>query len=304
MNVYALVASLLVAFVYIRFLRQMDVFEPENWKYTLICFFLGVVCVGLVYPVYAYFPFLLELPDEGPLLIRLRYHMQSVAMIEEAVKIIPFLIFLSRKRILNESFDYIKYASVGAMGFAALENVLYFSKNMHIIEGRAFYTAIMHMFTSSLIAYCMYFWKIRFRVPMFLSFLVAYVLAVGCHGLFNALISSTHTYYLGMFLVVCMLIIWGRMMNNTLNQSDFFQEEPVQKRITLAGIQLLLGWAFVFLYAALVIGINEGQEIAWDFIREGVFFGAVSGIGLFYLLARPRIRRGLWFPLLGRLKKE
>ncbi len=304
MNLYAFIASVLVAFVYIRFLRQMDVFEPENWKYTLICFFLGVLCVGFVYPVYMYFPFLLDLPDEGSFLIRLRFHMQAVALIEEIVKIIPFLIFLSRKRILNESFDYIKYASVGAMGFAALENVLYFSKSIHIVEGRAFYTAIMHMFTSSLIAYCIYFWKKQFRIPLLLSLPIAYVLAVFGHGLFNALISSNQTYYFGIFLVISMLIIWGRMMNNTLNQSEFFQDEPVQKRITLAGVQLLFGWAIVFLYATLVIGINEGKEIAWDFFREGIFFGVLSGIGLFLFLARPRIRKGLWFPLLGKLKKE
>ncbi|MFM2285400.1 MAG: hypothetical protein RLZZ543_897, partial [Bacteroidota bacterium] len=216
---YALIASLLVAVVYIRFLRQMDVFEPEHWRYSVICFFLGVLGVGLVYPVYLYFPQIAAIPENGPLLVRLRYHMQAVASIEELVKILPFILLLSRKHIINESFDYIKYASVGAMGFAALENVLYFNKSLHIIEQRAFYTAVMHMFTSSVIAYILYLSKRKWNLLPFIAFLPAYAVAVFCHGLFNALVSSQATYILGITQVILMLLMWGRMMNNALNHS-------------------------------------------------------------------------------------
>ena len=159
MDLFALFASILVALVYIRFLRQMDVFEKETWKNTLLCFFIGVATVPLVFLVYLIFPDIINLPADGNFSVRLRYHVQGVASIEELAKIIPFLIFDNRKHVLNESYDYIKYASVGAMGFAAFENVLYFSKNISIIEDRAFYTAVLHMFTSSVIAYSIFYFK-------------------------------------------------------------------------------------------------------------------------------------------------
>ena len=301
---YALIASLLVAIVYIRFLRQMDVFEPEHWRYTLICFFLGVMSVGLVYPLYLYLPQIAAIPEDGSFLIRLRFHMQAVASIEELVKILPFLILLNRKKIINESFDYIKYASVGAMGFAALENVLYFNKSLHIIEQRAFYTAVMHMFTSSVIAYILYVAKNKWRIPAMIAFIPGYLVAVFCHGLFNSLVSTQASYLIGIVQVIMMLLIWGRMMNNTLNHSEFFQAEPVQQKIRMAGFQLLLGWGLVFLYAAISIGMTENWAEAIQFIQEGLLFGVLSGIGLFWLLARPIIRQGKWFPLLGKVKKD
>jgi RsiW-degrading membrane proteinase PrsW (M82 family) len=301
---FALIASFLIALVYIRFLRQMDVFEPEQWRYTWICFLLGVFSVAGIFSVYYFFPQIMARPQDGNFAIRFQFHFFSVASLEELAKISPFLLLLLSKRVINESFDYIKYASLGAMGFAALENVLYFSRNLHIIEGRAFYTAVMHMFTSSLIAYCMYAFKKRSNIPGFVVFCFAYPIAAGFHGLFNALISSGQTYLLGIGLVLCMLIAWGRMMNNTLNHSEFFHSEPVQNKITMAGIQLLIGWGLVFLFAAFAIGILEGWSQSFVFLREGFVFGFISGAGLYLALARPRIRQGKWFPLIGRLKKE
>jgi hypothetical protein len=35
-------------------------------------------------------------------------------------------------------------------------------------------------------------------------------------------------------------------------------------------------------------------------MKEGLLFGIATGIGLYYSLARPRLKKGLWFPLLKR----
>jgi len=297
MDLFALIASILVALVYIRFLRQMDVFEKETWKNTFLCFFIGVATVPIVFLVYLIFPDIINLPADGDFSVRLRYHVQGVASIEELAKIIPFLIFYNRKHVLNESYDYIKYASVGAMGFAAFENVLYFSNNISIIEDRAFYTAVLHMFTSSVIAYAIFYFKKTTRLPFPLIFIGAYCIAVLTHGLFNALVSSGNSYYFGIFQVILMLILWGKMMNNTLNHSEFFHEESIQREISKAGIQLLIGWGIIFAYALFAVFIQEGVESASQFIREGLLFGIVSGLGLYFFLARPRIKKGIWIPL-------
>jgi RsiW-degrading membrane proteinase PrsW (M82 family) len=297
MDLFALIASILVALVYIRFLRQMDVFENETWKNTLLCFFIGVFTVPLIFLVYIIYPDLNSLPEFGNFSTRFRYHVQCVASIEEIAKIIPFFVFYFRKQVLNESYDYLKYASVGAMGFAAFENVLYFSGNISIIEDRAFYTAVLHMFTSSIIGYAIFYFKKTTRLPLLIILIGAYCIAVLTHGLFNACVSAESTYYFGVIQVVLMLILWGKMMNNTLNHSEFFHEVSIQRQISKAGIQLLIGWGIIFTYALFAVFMIEGVDSALLFLKEGLLFGIISGVGLYFFLARPRIKKGIWIPL-------
>jgi RsiW-degrading membrane proteinase PrsW (M82 family) len=297
MDVFALIASILVALVYIRFLRQMDVFEKETWINTFLCFLIGVATVPLAFLIYMIFPDIINLPESGNFSVRLRYHMQGVASVEELVKIIPFLIFYNRKHVLNESYDFIKYASLGAMGFAAFENVLYFKSDISIIQDRAFYTAVLHMFTSSVIAYSIFYFKKNSKLPFLLILVVAYGFAVFTHGLFNALVSSQSTFYFAVFQVIFMLILWGKMMNNALNHSEYFHEKSIQLEISKAGIQLLIGWGGIFTYAVVAVYFQDGMTVAIEFIKESFLFGIISGVGLYYFLARPRIKKGIWIPL-------
>jgi len=121
MNIYAVVASFLVAFVYIIFIRLLDVFEREPLKYTLLCFFLGMIFLYLLWPLHLIFPFVDEIQNGNSFGERFYFHLTAVAWLEEIVKIIPLLIMLRFKKAVNESFDYLKYASIGALGFATIE---------------------------------------------------------------------------------------------------------------------------------------------------------------------------------------
>jgi RsiW-degrading membrane proteinase PrsW (M82 family) len=296
----AITAAVSIAAVYLIFLREIDIFEKEKKRFTLICFLLGVFATFILIPIQIFFPVMNWFPSEGSFLTRLTFHVLAVASFEEWIKIFPFLIMLRFTQVVDESFDYIKYASVGAMGFATVENILYFSKSLHIIEGRAFYTAILHMFTSSVIAYALFSSGRKSKVNFLKVLFTSYLLAVLIHGSYNALISSASTYIIGVVLVGTMLIIWGRMMNNLLNNSAFFHEIDIQNKVVLAGTKLLIGWAFVFFFAFFSIVVTESLQMGIVFLKEGLLFGVVSGIGLYYALAKPRLKKGLWFPLLKR----
>jgi RsiW-degrading membrane proteinase PrsW (M82 family) len=293
-------AALLIAIVYLNFLRRMDVFEMENRKYTFIVFLLGVITTFLLIPLQIFLPLQRALPDEGGILTRFIYHFLAVGLYEELVKILPFLILLWFPKVMNESYDYVKYASVGALGFATVENVLYFNSSLYIIESRAFYTAILHMFTSSFIAYRFYFAKALGGKKLFWVVLISYLFVSAIHGLYNALMTGPMTGILGIFLVAVLLVVWGRMQNNLLNLSEFFSEDKIQNQVVMAGIRLLIGWALVFLYACGAIAFTENYDRAILFFSEGILFGVGSGLGLFLALARPRIVQGKWFPLLSR----
>ena len=294
MNIYAAVAAFLIALVYILFLRRMDVFEKEKRIYTLITFFLGCIFLFLVFVFQQIWPLQQLFSDEGSFLVRLKFHVIAVALFEETVKILPFLLMLSFRKVVNEPFDYIKYASVGAMGFATIENVIYFHRySVEIAESRAFYACIMHMFTSSVIAYQMMYSKYKLKKSSWLGFIPGFILAIFIHGTYNALIGHNETYEIGIAFTIVLLVLWGRLMNNALNQSPFF-DETVARKTFVAGVLLLIGWGGIFIYVAISLLIMEGSAKATQFIQEGVFFGLLSGIGLFAALAFPKLRRGEW----------
>jgi RsiW-degrading membrane proteinase PrsW (M82 family) len=301
MNIYAVVASFLVAFVYIVFIRLLDVFEPEKLKYSLLSLFLGMVFLFLLWPLHLIFPFVEEI-QEGPTFgERFYFHLTAVAWLEEIVKIIPLLIMLRFKNVINESFDYLKYASIGALGFATVENIQYFDNyGIHIIEGRAFYTAILHMFTSSVIGYLLFVNKSKFKLPPILPFLFGYIVAVIIHSLFNALVSDDLTYYLGAIMIMLLLVIWGRMFNNALNHSEFFHHRGSQKEIFKACTFLVIGWASIFFFAAFAILQIEGASNAWIFIREGLIFGVSSLLAIIFTVGNPKINQGTWRSLFTR----
>jgi RsiW-degrading membrane proteinase PrsW (M82 family) len=303
MNVYAAVAAFLIAFVYILFLRRMDVFEKEKRIYTLITFFLGCIFLFFVFGLQQIWPLQAMFSDEGTFLARLQFHVIAVALFEEIVKILPLLIMLSFRKVVNEPFDYIKYASVGAMGFATIENVIYFDRySVEIVESRAFYTCIMHMFTSSVIAYQMMYSKYKLKKSSWLGFIPGFIFAISIHGIYNALIGHDETYEIGIAFTIGLLILWGRIMNNALNQSPFF-DETVARKTFFAGVWLLIGWGVIFIYVACSLFLMEGITKAIQFIQEGIIFGLLSGFGLFSALAFPKLRRGEWRSIFRRLGK-
>lgn len=300
MIVYTAAAALLIALVYILFLRRMDLFEQERPLYTFLAFLMGCVFLFLVFGFQAIIPLKSYFSENGSLYDRFMFHFVAVALFEEFVKILPFLILLPFRKIVNEPFDFIKYSSIGALGFATIENMFYFHRySLEIAETRAFYTAVMHMFTSSIIGYFML--RSRYvgcRHALF-GFIPGFILAMAVHAAYNTCMSTNSTYFIGIGLTIAMLVVWGRMMNNALNQSPFYTDALAEK-VTTAGLSLVLGWASIFVFVAFAISITQTVESAWTFVREGILFGVFSGIGLYLALGKPKLKKGHWRSLFRR----
>jgi len=156
------------------------------------------------------------------------------------------------------------------------------------------------MFTSSIIGYLLFLNKSKLKLPAILPFLFGYILAVLLHGLFNALVSGAITYYLGAFMVMLLLVIWGRMFNNALNHSEFFHHRGSQKEIFKACAFLVIGWASIFFFAAFAISQKEGITDAWIFMREGLVFGVSSLLAIIFTVGNPKINQGTWRSLFTR----
>ena len=75
--------------------------------------------------LYDFFDYSLGFKKSGEVVNDLFYCVFGIGLIEETVKIIPFLLMLKFSRQINESIDYVIYASVSALGFAFMENLIY-----------------------------------------------------------------------------------------------------------------------------------------------------------------------------------
>lgn len=82
------------------------------------------------------------------------YAVLAIGVIEEAVKMIPFLLVVVRFRAFDEPIDGIVYASFIALGFAAVENWLYVPHlDSASAYARGFVAPVLHMVFASIWGY-------------------------------------------------------------------------------------------------------------------------------------------------------
>lgn len=102
----------------------------------------------------------------------------------------------------NERIDPIIYLSTTALGFAALENVLYFlqylnSFNLDIatVEGgkRIIGATILHMVTTGIVGVCMSIVFFKSKIAKIIGLGFGLLLAIGVHLAFNYLVTHTNT---------------------------------------------------------------------------------------------------------------
>jgi RsiW-degrading membrane proteinase PrsW (M82 family) len=110
---------------------QKDRHLPEPVSHLFLAFLLGGVAFGLGKLMYLglgaldlrYDAFLLAEQNPRGLLF---YALFAIGPLEELAKLVPFLLVIRRFPEFDEPIDGIIYASFIALGFAAVENVVYF----------------------------------------------------------------------------------------------------------------------------------------------------------------------------------
>lgn len=111
----------LITYIYLR-----DKYEPEPLYYLVITFLLGVACA---YPAIWLGEFLTDLTGASPErtdLVKLAiYAFVVVAIPEELMKYLVLRLYNYPHKEFDEPYDGIMYGATVALGFAALENILY-----------------------------------------------------------------------------------------------------------------------------------------------------------------------------------
>lgn len=218
---YALIGGILPALFWLWFWLREDRLHPEPRKFIMISFILGMIAVPLVIPLQHLAS--LYLIETSAILF-------AWAFIEEIAKFIAAYIGGIRRQAMDEPIDALIYLITPALGFAALENVLFILGPLSsgdiflgFVTGniRFIGTTLVHVVSSSIIgtAIALSFYR-RQRVQIeYVT--VGVFLAIALHALFNFFIIQTATggvfvVFLGIWIaVVSVIIIFERVKRLT-----------------------------------------------------------------------------------------
>lgn len=200
-----IVFGILPSFTWLMYYLSKDL-HPEPKKTILKIFLWGALSTIPVFFVQMGFITLLVKADLSPLITSLIYWFLIISVSEELFKYLVVKFKMGDSPDLDEPLDIMLYMVVSALGFAALENVLYlfnptdsmsFEQLIHttlmISLVRFLGATFLHTLCSAIIGYFLalsfYFYKKRY-----LLFIIGFILAVLLHGFFDLLIMRIKTY--------------------------------------------------------------------------------------------------------------
>lgn len=295
------VASFFILLLWLVYLRNLDLFEPEKFAPMMTTLVLGMVISVLCLLLYDFWDYRLGFRITGFWQDDLLYSIFGIGFIEELVKFIPFIIILSFTKEVNESIDYVIYASVSALGFAFIENLHYLSSSgINSLYDRSLSAVILHMSLSSLVVYgfiySRYYLKGKNLIPIFLSFLAA----ISIHGVYDFfLISpSVSDFSIISILLLFFTLNWYKtIITNSINTSVFFNKKIVD-RFTNLFIILVYGLTYIYLLQYVMIALLYGPVVANTSLTNSsisflIFLFLVSST-----LGQVRIKKGIWRGLL------
>ncbi len=185
---YALVGGILPALFWLWFWIQEDKLHPEPRGKILLAFLGGMAAVILVYPFekWAYASWGMTTTT-----------LILWAVIEEVAKYAMVTITVLRSRAFDEPIDAMEYLITCALGFAALENVLFILNPL--LEGQAFQglvtgnmrfigASLLHVVSSAILGYCIAREFYRSRAWKIIWRIFGLLIAIALHTVFNMFI--------------------------------------------------------------------------------------------------------------------
>lgn len=296
--------AFLISFIWLVYLKRLDIHEPEKSAYLIIIFILAALFT--IYPatwMYYQLDVLgVSLHADNSMDYQFLYCVFVIGGIEELFKFLPVvIILLFFKKAIDEPYDYILYGSVSALGFAFIENIdyIYFSQLTNI-GGRALYAAVAHMAFTSIACYGLMLWRFNFtKIKGIVIVPIAFFLAMVAHGFYDFwLINEWVVEYQALTTVFFLATVhlWVTMKNNAINVSNFFSSDAALSNDGLR-YYLITSLSGLLMLGYLIVALTFGREIANNYL----FYEALAyGYLVFYLafgLSRYRIVKDEMNPL-------
>ena len=306
--IYALIA-IFIAWIWVDYYRLIDVFEPEKLTYLVITFLFGCASVLIVFLINDWFLDQFHFRLNGNILNDFLFSTFKIGAVEELAKTLAFLLALSFfRREFREPIDYLAYICTAALGFSAVENILYFeSAGAHIIAGRSVLSTVGHMFDTALVGYGIILYKYHPRkfsiwiIPLF------FLLASLAHGLYDFWILYSGFAGTGSFLLLVYfgytLSFFVVILNNAINNSHLFTyKTTVDPR--LVSSRLLTYYIIVFALEFILVGLMQGFLPALAAFNASLFTAGFVAYITSVRMSRFRLIHDHWHPLRFELPVE
>jgi RsiW-degrading membrane proteinase PrsW (M82 family) len=295
---YSLI-SLFIAWIWVDYFRLIDVHNKNSLFHAIAAFILGGSSVFIVLGAHAYLFANFSLQINGNLLNDLAYAIFQVGMLEEFSKIFAFFVFfLLFKSHLKEPIDYLMYVSICALGFSAVEHVMYFSRSgPEIINGRAILSTVGHMFDTSIIAYGLILFKFKREKNSFLTVVICFLLAALAHGIYDFFLMYPPLDQIGwIFTILYFLVtisVFSVILNNSINNSPYFSYKELLDSSFLFK-RLLIYYSIVFSAQFLLTLLNHTLEWSIQSIFLSILFTGTIIILTIGRLSRFNLVKGRW----------
>lgn len=305
LSLFAGVAAVISAAMWIDYFRRIDVFEPEKVGPLLISLFIGGCTPFLSLEIYRWIASA-GFIENGEFWNDLFFSVFCIGLNEEFSKLLGVLLVLILfRKSINEPIDYLIYAGVTALGFSLFENYRYFiNHGVHIITSRTFYSALEHIINTSIIVYGIYRYQLFGKGNPIINAIVAVTLAVASHGLFDFFLTipnyAVFTALLSLVIYLIGINFWVQMLNNANNFSSYFDYNkiPASSRIVFRLlIWYLLTLIFAFTGNLFTVGFSLSiVALLVSLASDGLLFLIVI-----VRVSRFQILRGAYLPVLPQL---
>lgn len=166
---------------------------PEPVSSLLLAFGLGLISAAISRALYTALGWALLRYDaialaDGNTLGLLAYSMLAIGPVEELAKMLPFLALVLWHREMDEPIDGIIYASFVALGYAAVENVIYLDfMTPYEAAARGFAGPVVHILFASIWGFTIGCARIRGE-PLLPAVAGGFLAASGLHGLYDFIV--------------------------------------------------------------------------------------------------------------------
>ncbi len=293
-------SALIICLVWLIYLVRIAVFREKPFRYYLVLLSLGAVfaCASLV--LSDALEIALPKPAQSAWWQSLVGAVVKIGAVEELVKFLPVLIVVALTRRVEEPFDLVLYGTLSALGFATLENALYFSQGgLGIALSRFVLSTVVHVGLTGLVCYA---WAgarhIRGRRPL-PAILGGFALAALLHGLFDYFLMTGEQSLVFFSYAIAFVVAreYHRMAGNALNFSPYFDEaRPVARR--LRNFDLFLPAAILFLpIGYLYYNFDYTTAIANRQLAQSCLSALPAAIAVVGSLGQLKLARGQLKPL-------
>ena len=288
---------LIVWFIYLLFIHK---YLKKRWLTAMVVLLLGMFFAFGTSLLTDFNSYVLGYSLKDKFFNDFVYCILGIGAIEELMKIIPLFLVMLFSKQLREPIDYVVFASISALGFAFIENLIYFDEGgLKTIHGRSLSSTVTHMFNSSLIAYGIAIGKFAKKRNWGWYCLFFYTLSSIFHGFYDFwLINSLARIFsfITFIWLLASMFLWVSVINNCLNNS-------YNRRIIWTynpdklNSYLLYSLSAIFLFEYVLVGGRFSADIANAELKKDLSSGFFLLIFLTTKLSKFDVIPNYWAPL-------